>query len=204
MLQTNTGLHKKAERSPHFRMHLNNMKAVSINLFRASSMKKSSMRLLRLLTNRKLPRTNSMKTSQRKSFKHCGSISTISTLIPYLLIAKPDVEVSTAGIYGRLDAIGEYVHPDIDGLLQSIEAGDWRAAGGKLGNVLELVTTSDVPEILEIKYMMLEAGAYGALMTGSGPTVFGLFEDEAGAGECILDLEKRGLCSFLRVTQMVG
>ena len=123
---------------------------------------------------------------------------------PYLLIAKPDVEVSTAGIYGRLDAIGEYVHPDIDGLLHSIEAGDWQAAGGRLGNVLELVTTSDVPEILEIKYMMLEAGAYGALMTGSGPTVFGLFEDETGAEECISDLEKRGLCSFLRVTQMVG
>lgn len=122
---------------------------------------------------------------------------------PQLLIAKPDVSVSTAGIYGRLDAIGEYKHPDIDGLLGCIEAGDWRGAGEKLGNVLELVTTSDVPEILEIKYIMLDAGAYGALMTGSGPTVFGLFEDERTASKCLEKIKERGLCSFLALSHMV-
>ncbi|MCR5097654.1 MAG: 4-(cytidine 5'-diphospho)-2-C-methyl-D-erythritol kinase [Lachnospiraceae bacterium] len=122
---------------------------------------------------------------------------------PTLLIAKPDVAVSTAGIYTRLDAIGEFGHPDIDGLQAAIEAGDWRGAGQRLGNVLELVTTADVPQIHEIKYMMLEGGAYGALMTGSGPTVFGLFENEDAAEACRQSIDERGLCSFLQTTEMI-
>ena len=69
--------------------------------------------------------------------------------------------------------------------------------------MLELVTTSDVPEILEIKYIMLDAGAYGALMTGSGPTVFGLFEDERTASKCLGKIKERGLCSFLTLSHMV-
>ena len=120
-----------------------------------------------------------------------------------ILIAKPDRAVSTAGIYGRLDSIGDYVHPDIDALMDAIESGDNAALGKSLGNVLENVTMSDVGEIAKLKEVMTDMGAYGALMTGSGPTVFGLFADLDMAEDCKRNIEKMGICSFLEITEPV-
>lgn len=94
------------------------------------------------------------------------------------LVVKPAVSVSTAFVYTHLDELGEYPHPDIDALMACIKAKDVAAMAKLLGNVLETVTVPAYPVIQEIKDEMLACGALGALMSGSGPTVFGIFETE--------------------------
>ncbi|MCR5268494.1 MAG: 4-(cytidine 5'-diphospho)-2-C-methyl-D-erythritol kinase [Lachnospiraceae bacterium] len=99
----------------------------------------------------------------------------------HVLIAKPGVNVSTKYVYEQLDSRPISEHPDIDGMIDAIDAGDFHAMTAKLGNVLENVTKAEYPLIGEIERIMLEMGAAGAAMSGSGPTVFGLFEEEAAA-----------------------
>ena len=98
-----------------------------------------------------------------------------------LLLAKPDIDVSTKYVYEnlRLDELSH--HPDIDGILQSIESGDLEGLCGKLENVLESVTGKEYPVIGEIEKAMKEEGALQALMSGSGPTVFGIFRKREDA-----------------------
>lgn len=107
-----------------------------------------------------------------------------------ILIAKPPVSVSTKFVYGNLDAKGIEKHPDIDGMVEAIRQGNLDGITGRMENVLETVTVSEYPEIEEIKSCMKECGACNALMSGSGPTVFGIFK-EADKGElakrCIQD-----------------
>ena len=119
-----------------------------------------------------------------------------------ILVAKPDVQVSTAGIYKKLDGIGEYGHPDIDGIRTGIESHDIHALCSRMGNVLELVTGSEVPEIAVLEDAMMEQGACKAMMTGSGPTVFGIFLDIDDAEKCMHRIKTRGLCSFIKITSM--
>lgn len=94
-----------------------------------------------------------------------------------VLIAKPGISVSTRTVYERLDAMdllpGD--HPDIDGMVEAIRGRDIMAVAGKFGNVLELVTGEKYPVIARIEQMMRNYGAVNAMMSGSGPTVFGLF-----------------------------
>ena len=100
-----------------------------------------------------------------------------------LVIAKPPVSVSTKEVYGRLDlkALRPEDHPDIDGMAEAIRTGNLDGITSRLGNVLELVTEPAHPEITRIKRLLLENGADGALMSGSGPTVFGMFKDRRQA-----------------------
>lgn len=98
-----------------------------------------------------------------------------------ILIAKPPISVSTKLVYEKLDAKESYEHPDIDGMIGDIRAGDIREIAGKLGNVLEVVTIPEYPVIDQIKNYMREHGAMNALMSGSGPTVFGIYEDKEQA-----------------------
>lgn len=95
----------------------------------------------------------------------------------HVLIAKPHVNVSTRYVYEHLRLGPDTVHPDIDGLLACIKRGDLPGMASSLGNVLESVTIPAWPVIGEMKECMLENGALGALMSGSGPTVFGLYGD---------------------------
>ncbi len=119
----------------------------------------------------------------------------------FVLIARPDVQVSTAGIYKRLDAIISYDHPDIDGMIDDIKNKDAKALGAGLGNVLEFVTAAEVDEIAVIEEIMMENGALGARMTGSGPTVFGIFSDEKIMTDCKDVIDKKGLTSFIKCTK---
>ena len=98
-----------------------------------------------------------------------------------ILIAKPPISVSTKFVYEHLDSKDGYEHPDIDGMISSIKDGDLKGITDKLGNVLETVTIPEYPVIEEIKNYMKEHGALNAMMSGSGPTVFGIFEDEEKA-----------------------
>ena len=110
----------------------------------------------------------------------------------HIVLAKPQVSVSTKAVYGKLRAneLTPEQHPDIDGMRAAIEAGNLDGVIERLGNVLELVTIPDHPEIGTIKEIMMAEGADGALMSGSGPTVFGIFKDEDAAKRAYDALKK--------------
>ena len=122
-----------------------------------------------------------------------GEILTALPDVPQaeLVIAKPDLDVSTKFVYENLHADRLEAHPDIDGMAESIRRGDLGGVTARMGNVLETVTIPDHPEIGAIKRIMLEHGAEGALMSGSGPTVFGIFKDRE---------EADAVCGILRET----
>ena len=99
----------------------------------------------------------------------------------YVLIAKPGIHVSTKVVYTNLQANELESHPDIDGQIQAIRSGDLKKVAELCGNVLETVTIPAYPVIEEIKDVMKKGGALNACMSGSGPTVFGLFDDREKA-----------------------
>ena len=112
-----------------------------------------------------------------------GEILTPLSPMPkcYVLIAKPAISVSTKMVYEKLDSHEIEDHPDIDGILAGLKAGDLKKVAGSMGNVLERVTVDAYPVIDRIKKMMIKEGALNAMMSGSGPTVFGIFEEKATA-----------------------
>ncbi|MCR5108245.1 MAG: 4-(cytidine 5'-diphospho)-2-C-methyl-D-erythritol kinase [Lachnospiraceae bacterium] len=95
-----------------------------------------------------------------------------------ILLAKPAIDVSTKYVYEKLDDISDYDHPDIDGIVEAINNGNIKRISSLMGNVLELVTEKEYNIIRRIKMIMNENGAQNAMMSGSGPTVFGIYEDE--------------------------
>ncbi len=95
----------------------------------------------------------------------------------YILIAKPNIHVSTKYVYTNLVLDEHTIHPDIDRMISAMAHRDLADLCGHLGNVLETVTIPAHPEIHSIKQCMMENGALGSLMSGSGPTVFGIFDD---------------------------
>ena len=101
----------------------------------------------------------------------------------YILVAKPAISVSTKWVYETLDAKEIVEHPDIDGLLQGLKEQDLSKVASSMGNVLESVTIERYPIIETIKDAMKEAGALNAMMSGSGPTVFGIFDNRKVAKE---------------------
>lgn len=107
-----------------------------------------------------------------------------------VLIAKPAINVSTKFVYENLHAndLLPGQHPDIDAIIDSIRKNDIYGIADNLGNVLETVTIKEYPVIREIKEKMLEYGAIGSLMSGSGPTVFGLFTSPKAAQDAYEEL----------------
>ena len=98
----------------------------------------------------------------------------------YTLIAKPPINVSTVHVYKTLKW-QEVIHPDMDMVIKGIMAGSMDDIVAGMGNVLESVTCSEYDIINELKKAMLDIGASGSLMSGSGPTVFGLFKNKEEA-----------------------
>ena len=122
-----------------------------------------------------------------------------------VLVAKPGINVSTKFVYENLHAndLRPEQHPDIDGMIRAIKAQDLQEIADKLGNVLETVTVKEYPVIQEIKDKMLEFGAIGSLMSGSGPTVFGLFTNPKAAQQAYEELrygESSGLAKQVYLT----
>ena len=101
-----------------------------------------------------------------------------------ILLAKPPVSVSTKEVYGALRADEIEIHPDIDGMVEALKAGDLRGVCDRCANVLEDVTAPSRPIIGEMERDMKKMGALCAIMSGSGPTVFGIFDDEPAARKC--------------------
>lgn len=119
-----------------------------------------------------------------------------------VLIAKPPVSVSTRVVYEALDA-GEIAdHPDIDGIIEGLKAGNLKKIASSMGNVLEGVTIPMHPVIEQIKEEMKAAGALNAMMSGSGPTVFGLFENRAAARDAQRRIREKALTRQVYVTSI--
>ena len=95
--------------------------------------------------------------------------------------SKPDIDVSTAFVYGHLQADRLSFHPDIDGMAAALAAGDLKGITDRMGNVLETVTAVEYPVIDRLKRTMCGLGAENALMSGSGPSIFGVFLEEGAA-----------------------
>lgn len=120
-----------------------------------------------------------------------------------ILVAKPDISVSTKYVYEHLDAAGLKSHPDIDGMRAAIEAGSLQGILDRMGNVLETVTIPAHPVIDTIKRRMRELGAVNSLMSGSGPTVFGIFLEEQAAELAGIRLQREALAEQIFVTAPV-
>ena len=109
-----------------------------------------------------------------------GEVLTPVSPLPdcYILVAKPPISVSTKYVYEHLKLDSVEYHPDIDGMVEALEAGNLKEIADRMENVLETVTIPEQPEIGQIKEVMRGEGALNAMMSGSGPTVFGIFEDK--------------------------
>ena len=132
-----------------------------------------------------------------------GEKLTRITPVPHMwiLIAKPQINVSTRLVYEQLDMGGIQKHPDIDGIIRAIEAQDVVRIAQSMGNVLENVTVPLYPVIETIKQDMLSHGAINAMRSGSGPTVFGIFPDEQTTLACQAFLKEKGDARQVYITE---
>ena len=119
----------------------------------------------------------------------------------HVIIAKPPVSVSTAYVYGHIKPLKITKRPDIEAMAQSIKDGALKKMASLIYNVMEDVTVGEYPIISEIKQVMLDNGALNSIMSGSGPTVFGLFDDKEKAQQCVKTLEEKGLTQQLYLTK---
>ena len=120
----------------------------------------------------------------------------------HVLIAKPPISVSTKMVYEKLDALEITEHPDIDGILNGLARKNIHKVAECMGNVLEQVTIPVYPVIEQIKNVMKEGGAMNAMMSGSGPTVFGLFEDRQSAKRAAQKIKEQKLAKQVYVTSI--
>lgn len=119
----------------------------------------------------------------------------------WLVIATPDVAKSTGNVYKLFDELTEVDRPDTAAMEAALAAGDLHGVAAALGNVFEQVMLPRHPEIGQLKRAMLQGGALGALMSGAGPTVLGIVEDEA-AGQALL-ARVRGMARSARLVRTV-
>lgn len=110
----------------------------------------------------------------------------------WVILAKPPINVSTADVYGRFRVDKLAAHPSKAQMMRAIEQQDFHTICEELGNVLEDVTLSLYPEVHQLKDAMIKLGADGVLMSGSGPTVFGLVSKESKVARIYNGL--RGFC----------
>jgi len=136
-------------------------------------------------------------------------IGEILTMLPdapacHVLVAKPDIAVSTKFVYENLHADKLQYHPDIDGMVEAIGAGSLDGVTERMANVLETVTIKAYPVIAQIKELMEAHGAKRALMSGSGPTVFGIYDQEEQAREGYQAMCRSGLARQVFLTGFVN
>ncbi|HXF83282.1 MAG TPA: 4-(cytidine 5'-diphospho)-2-C-methyl-D-erythritol kinase [bacterium] len=106
----------------------------------------------------------------------------------WMVLARPRIEVSTAWAYRQLPPGGVATHPDTAAMIEAVKREDVRAVGRLLCNVFEEIMAKHHPIIAELKARILRGEAYGAAMSGTGPTVFGLMANEAAARKMADDL----------------
>lgn len=119
-----------------------------------------------------------------------------------VIVAKPDISVSTKYVYENLHANELKQHPDIDGMVEAIKNQDLYGVANRLENVLETVTMKTYPVIEEIKSFLRKNDSIGTIMSGSGPTVFALYDDEDKAQKAYELLKEAGLAKQLFLTRI--
>jgi len=119
----------------------------------------------------------------------------------WVVLAKPKIGVSTAEVYGGLKVKG-LEHPNTKQMIKAIETKDYELLCSSLGNVLETVTFKLHPEVVMLKEQMKRFGADATLMSGSGPTVFGLVDSEARVSRIYNGL--RGFCEEVYAVRILG
>ena len=122
----------------------------------------------------------------------------------YIVLAKPPISVSTGFVYGRIDEVEVKNKPDTEAMIKAIKKKDLKGLADTICNVLEEVTIPDYPIVQEIKDKMMANGALNAMMTGSGPTVFGLFDDKKKATEAVDALKESRLLEQLYLAKFVN
>lgn len=121
----------------------------------------------------------------------------------HVIIAKPPVSVSTAFVYGNIKPDEIEKRPDIEAMVSAIKAQDLYKLAESLYNVMEDITVPQYPVIQEIKTIMLENGALNSIMSGSGPTVFGLYDDIEKAEQTVKLLKAKELTEQLYLTKFI-
>ena len=131
-----------------------------------------------------------------------GEVLTMLPNVPdcVVLIAKPDFDVSTKYVFENLHANSLTYHPDIDAMADAIRNNDLAGVVRVMDNVLETVTEAKYTEITAIKNVMKEHGAMRAMMSGSGPTVFGLYENKDDAAKAADEIRDRNLAKQVFVS----
>jgi 4-diphosphocytidyl-2-C-methyl-D-erythritol kinase len=122
-----------------------------------------------------------------------------------ILVVKPPINVSTKWVYDRLDAGSIEKHPNIDAMVEALKEGNLKGITDNMENVLEAVTISEHPIISDIKKMMIGSGAMNSMMSGSGPSIFGVFleEEMANTAAIYIDqtLKTKGIKAQIKVTE---
>lgn len=121
-----------------------------------------------------------------------------------IVVVKPPIMVSTAKVYQSIDLNKMDKHPDIDGMVKALEEGDLKGITQRMENVMETVTEVEFPIITDIKKMLTGNGALNAMMSGSGPSIFGIFQD-AGTATTAAEyvrrtLEQKGVSAQIHIT----
>ncbi|MFC3040987.1 4-(cytidine 5'-diphospho)-2-C-methyl-D-erythritol kinase [Virgibacillus xinjiangensis] len=119
----------------------------------------------------------------------------------WVVLAKPNIGVSTKTIFQRVKP-GKLPHPETALLLSALEDGNFNDMCSHLGNSLEDITFSVYPEVERIKEKMKQAGAEGVLMSGSGPTVYGLVQQESKAQRIYNSMQ--GFCHEVHLVRLLG
>lgn len=119
----------------------------------------------------------------------------------WVILAKPAISVSTADIYGKL-SLSNVKHPNTPQMIEALNEGDYRKLCTSIGNVLEPVTMALYPEVENIKKHMKKFGADAVMMSGSGPTVFGLVQHESRVPRIYNGL--KGFCPEVHAIRMIG
>jgi len=121
----------------------------------------------------------------------------------HVIIAKPPISVSTAYVYGHIRPDEITKRPNIEQMTLAIKEQDLNKLSNLLYNVMEEVTVSEYPVIEKLKSIMLEKGALNSIMSGSGPTVFGLFDDREKAQAAMKALDSKELTEQLYLTKFI-
>ncbi|WP_121615962.1 4-(cytidine 5'-diphospho)-2-C-methyl-D-erythritol kinase [Virgibacillus halodenitrificans] len=119
----------------------------------------------------------------------------------WVILAKPDIGVSSRTIFQRID-MKEISHPNTSQILRALNSGDFQLMCDYIGNSLEAITMNLHPEVLRIKKAMVQAGASGVLMSGSGPTVYGLVEHHSKARRIYNSM--CGFCDEVYLVRLLG
>lgn len=119
----------------------------------------------------------------------------------WVVLAKPDIGVSTRTIFGKVKTEG-INHPNTKGIIDSLSNKDFGKLCANMGNVLENITLALYPEVQHIKDTMKHVGAPGVLMSGSGPTIYGLVENQNKAKRIYNGM--RGFCDEVYLVRLLG